>query len=227
MDSDNLEGLPTTEELSAELTTDSVLPEMVTSAPPAPPVDAASIEPAPQMGAGSVPEQRAVARASGSNQQPDSPDLSKTETSIPEEKVTAADSNSKEEPIKTVTTSSGLSHIPDGPRVDVSAATVARMMGIASTNDLRLLEGRVDLLTSKVSAILTKMDRCLSMFGSVPTASDIGRLEVQVAAIKSMMRELLDSVGAPMSSGKEQADRTAAQEQSRKLREGIKTNTES
>jgi hypothetical protein len=101
------------------------------------------------------------------------------------------------------------------------------MMGIASTSDLRLLEGRVDLLTSKVAAILTKMDRCLSMFGSIPTASDIGRLEVQVAAIKSMMRELLDSVGAPVSSGKEQADRAAAQEQSRKLREGIKTNTES
>jgi hypothetical protein len=227
MDSDNLEGLPTTEELSAELTTDTARPEVVTSAPPAPPVDAASIEPAPRMDAGSVPEQRAVARASGNDEQPDSPDLSKAENSIPEEKVIAADSNAKEEPIKTVTTPSGLSHIPDGPRVDVSAATVARMMGIASTNDLRLLEGRVDLLTSKVSAILTKMDRCLSMFGSVPTASDIGRLEVQVAAIKSMMRELLDSVGAPMSSGKEQADRTAAQEQSRKLREGIKTNTES
>jgi hypothetical protein len=101
------------------------------------------------------------------------------------------------------------------------------MMGIASTSDLRVLEGRVDLLTSKVSAILTKMDRCLSMFSSIPTASDIGRLEVQVAAVKSMMKELLDSVGAPVSAGKEQTDRIAAQEQSRKLREGIKTNTES
>jgi hypothetical protein len=101
------------------------------------------------------------------------------------------------------------------------------MMGIASTSDLRLLEGRVDLLTSKVSAILTKMDRCLSMFGSVPTASDIGRLEVQVAAMKSMMRELLDSVGAPVNPGKERVDRAAAEEQGRKLREGIKTNSES
>jgi hypothetical protein len=65
------------------------------------------------------------------------------------------------------------------------------------------------------------------MFGSVPTASDIGRLEVQVAGIKAMMRELLDAVGAPVNSGKEQADRAAAQEQGRKLRDGIKTNTES
>lgn len=200
MDSDILEGLPTTEELAGESTPESVVPVGVTSAPPAPPVDAASIEPAPQTVSAPVPEDSAVV---------------------------VAESSGKEEPTKSTTAAPGISHIPDGPRVDVSAATVARMMGIASTSDLRLLEGRVDLLTSKVAAILTKMDRCLSMFGSVPTASDIGRLEVQVASMKSMMRELLDSVGAPVSSGKEPADRAAAQEQSRKLREGIKTNTES
>ena len=199
MDSDILEGLPTTEELGGESTPESVPTVGVTSATPAPPVDAASIEPAPQTVGAPISE---------------------------DPTVLTAESSSKEEPAKGTTAAPGISHIPDGPRVDVSAATVARMMGIASTSDLRLLEGRVDLLTSKVAAILTKMDRCLSMFGSVPTASDIGRLEVQVASMKSMMRELLDSVGAPVSSGKESGDRAAAQEQSRKLREGIKTNTE-
>ncbi len=199
MDSDILEGLPTTEELAGESAPESVPTVGVTSAPPAPPVDAASIEPAPQTVGAQISEDPAVL---------------------------TAESSGKEEPAKNTTAAPGISHIPEGPRVDVSAATVARMMGIASTSDLRLLEGRVDLLTSKVAAILTKMDRCLSMFGSVPTASDIGRLEVQVASMKSMMRELLDSVGAPVSSGKESGDRAAAQEQSRKLREGIKTNTE-
>jgi hypothetical protein len=200
MDSDILEGLPSTEELVSDSPSETAIPEGITSAPPAPPVDASSIEPAPQAVAGPVPEV------------------------FP---VVAAESSGKEDSVRSATAAPGISHIPDSPRVDVSAATVARMMGIASTSDLRLLEGRVDLLTSKVAAILTKMDRCLSMFGSVPTASDIGRLEVQVASMKSMMRELLDSVGAPVSSGKEQGDRAAAQEQSRKLREGIKTNTES
>jgi|LauGreDrversion4_2_1035121.scaffolds.fasta_scaffold187100_3 hypothetical protein len=200
MDSDILEGSPSTEELVSESPSETAIPEGITSAPPAPPVDASSIEPAPQAVAGPVPEVFPVG---------------------------AAESSGKEDSVRSATAAPGISHIPDSPRVDVSAATVARMMGIASTSDLRLLEGRVDLLTSKVAAILTKMDRCLSMFGSVPTASDIGRLEVQVASMKSMMRELLDSVGAPVSSGKEQGDRAAAQEQSRKLREGIKTNTES
>jgi hypothetical protein len=119
------------------------------------------------------------------------------------------------------------SAIPDAPRVDVSAATVARMMGIASTSDLRVLEGRIDLLTSKVAAILTKVDRCLSMFSSVPSASDVGRLEVQLASIKSMMREVLDVVGTEIGPLREQSDREAAQEQSRKLREGIKSSSES
>lgn len=124
--------------------------------------------------------------------------------------------------------SSGAGYqISDSPRVDVSAATVARMMGIASISDLRVLEGRIDLLTSKVAAILTKMDRCLSMFGSLPSASDIGRVEVQLAAMKSMMRELMDSVGPAAGAAREQEDRERAQEQSRKLRESIKSNSES
>lgn len=126
-----------------------------------------------------------------------------------------------------VTPSSTASSLADTPRVEVSAATVARMMGIASTSDLRVLEGRIDLLTSKVAAILTKVDRCLSMFTSIPTASDIGRLEVQVAAVKTMMKEILDSAGASLEPSKEQADRDLALEQSRKLREGIKSNSES
>ncbi len=207
MDSDILEGLPATDDFAPDRASDSPIPAGVSSTPPAPPVDAASVEPEPQTVA--------------------LPGADKIDPSLLGEKVIAGELNVKEDLPKSTPTPSGISTMSDGPRVDVSAATVARMMGIASTSDLRLLEGRVDLLTSKVSAILTKMDRCLSMFGSVPTASDIGRLEVQVAAIKSMMRELLDSVGAPVSSGKEQADRAAAQEQSRKLREGIKTNTES
>lgn len=196
MDADTIEGLPSTEELAENLTPELNATDVASAAPPAPPVDAASVEPAPQTVASAVSSMKGEP-ARGV-----------------EEKVTAG-------------TPTSLSHMSDSPRVDVSAATVARMMGIASTSDLRVLEGRVDLLTSKVSAILTKMDRCLSMFSSIPTASDIGRLEVQVAAVKSMMKELLDSVGAPVSAGKEQTDRLAAQEQSRKLREGIKTNTES
>ena len=212
MDADTIEGLPSTEEIADSRTGEMNAADVASSAPPAPPVDAASLEPAPQTVASAESSEPLTTSVSA--------DLKSSEVSPSSERVVGP------EKVNAVTATS-LTHMSDSPRVDVSAATVARMMGIASTSDLRVLEGRVDLLTSKVSAILTKMDRCLSMFSSIPTASDIGRLEVQVAAVKSMMKELLDSVGAPVSAGKEQTDRVAAQEQSRKLREGIKTNTES
>lgn len=114
----------------------------------------------------------------------------------------------------------------EAPRVEVSAATVTRMMGIASTADLRLLEGRVDLLTSKVTGLLTKVDRVLSMFGSIPTSSDIGRLEIQMGSIKSMLRELMELQEA-LGTAKRQPDtKEAAEEQGRKLREGIRSSSE-
>lgn len=235
MDSDILEGLPTTEELAAEPTPQAI-PEPITTATPAPPVDAASVEPEPQTVAPVVEEAPSVIEAAATPPQKETPSTVVEQEVAPPlapDKPVNIEAAPKEEASKiseekttTAPPASGF-QLPEGPRVDVSAATVARMMGIASTSDLRVLEGRIDLLTSKVAAILTKMDRCLSMFGSIPTASDIGRLEVQVAAVKSMMKELLDSVGAPVSGAKEQADREAALEQSRKLRQGIKTNTES
>lgn len=227
MDADHFQGLPTTEELTRDSVPDSASPSGLTSVTPAPPVDPSSIEPTAKTVGAPISEAPLAGTIATSQEQMGISPSNKSDLVSPIERVAGIELTAKEDTVKSGSGVSSLSHIPDGPRVDVSAATVARMMGIASTSDLRLLEGRVDLLTSKVSAILTKMDRCLSMFGSVPTASDIGRLEVQVAGIKVMMRELLDAVGAPVSSGKEQADRAAAQEQARKLRDGIKTNTES
>jgi len=233
MDADILEGLPSLEEsvaesTSAESTSIEAL-EAVSDVVPASPVDAASVEPEPEVTKAAAEEAPVAVPV------PDKPTLSEKVPEVVGAIATArVDTPAKEkgevnkalDEKAAAAAPSGGFQIPDGPRVDVSAATVARMMGIASTNDLRVIEGRIDLLTSKVAAILTKMDRCLSMFSSIPTASDIGRLEVQIAAVKSMMKELLDSVGAPVGGAKEQADKQAAAEQSRKLREGIKTNTD-
>lgn len=126
----------------------------------------------------------------------------------------------------TATAAIATGTVTDAPRVEVSAATITRMMGIASTTDLRLLEGRVDLLASKVTGLLTKVDRVLSMFGSVPTSSDIGRLELQMGAVKSMLRELLESTDARGQNVQQADTKGAAEEQNRKLREGIRSSSE-
>ena len=119
-------------------------------------------------------------------------------------------------PTPTATAAIATGTVTDAPRVEVSAATITRMMGIASTTDLRLLEGRVDLLASKVTGLLTKVDRVLSMFGSVPTSSDIGRLELQMGAVKSMLRELLESTDARGQNVQQADTKGAAEEQNRK-----------
>jgi len=111
-------------------------------------------------------------------------------------------------------------------KVEVSAQTITRMMGMASTTDLKILEGRIDLLTSKVSSLLMKVDRVLTMFSSVPTPSDISRLEIQLGSLKSMLREALDavSVSTPKTTLSESAN--AAEEQNRKLLEGVRSSSD-
>jgi hypothetical protein len=108
----------------------------------------------------------------------------------------------------------------------VSAGTITRMMGIASIADLRLLEGRIDLLTAKVSGLVTKVDRVVSMLGSGPSASDIDRLEIQIGTLKSLIKEVLEVTSSEADKRALADERVAAQEQSRKLREGIKSSEE-
>jgi len=115
---------------------------------------------------------------------------------------------------------------PEGPRVEVSASTITRMMGIATVTDLKLIENRIDLFTAKLSNITTKLDRVVSMLSSAPAAADIDRLEIQLGAVKSMLREVLEAIPGD-SSAIGGAEKEASQEQSRKLRDGIRSSSQS
>jgi hypothetical protein len=63
------------------------------------------------------------------------------------------------------------------------------------------------------------------MFGSIPTSSDIGRLEIQVGALKTMLRELLDVSDAGNAQKRQGESKEAAEEQGRKLRENIRSSS--
>jgi hypothetical protein len=112
------------------------------------------------------------------------------------------------------------------PRVEVSAQTIARMMGIASSTDLQLLEGRLDLLASRVSTLMMKVDKVLAGLGALASAGDIGRLETQIASMKSILREAVESIGSAQETPKA-GDRENIEAQSRKLKEGIRSSTDS
>lgn len=109
----------------------------------------------------------------------------------------------------------------EAPRIDVSATTITRMMGIASVSELKLVETRIDLVTAKVTTVLAKFDKLMSTVNALPTGSDIDRLEIQLSSVKSVMKEVLEAVqGGNTGNSKGLED---AQEQSRKMRDAIKT----
>ena len=117
--------------------------------------------------------------------------------------------------------SSEETKVAETPRVDVSATTITRMMGIASVSELKLIETRLDLVTAKVTTVLAKFDKLMSTVNALPTGSDIDRLEIQLSSVKSVMKEVLEAVqgrGTSIDKGREDA-----QEQSRKMRDAIKT----
>jgi hypothetical protein len=80
---------------------------------------------------------------------------------------------------------------PEAPRVEVSAATVGRMLGLASASELKLLEGKVDLLSSKVNAIAVRIEKILSVLNSAPTGGDLERIDMQIGSIKTMVKEAI------------------------------------
>lgn len=80
--------------------------------------------------------------------------------------------------------------LPDNQR-EVSASTIGRMMGLATALDLKLLEGKLDLLASRVNNLTIRMEKVLSMLGQTPTGSDMERIDVQIGSLKTLMKELL------------------------------------
>ncbi len=74
---------------------------------------------------------------------------------------------------------------------EVSAATIGRLMGLATTGDLKLLEGKMDLLSTKFSALQVKLDKLIAAANGFPTGSDLERIDVQVGSLKNLLKEML------------------------------------
>lgn len=82
---------------------------------------------------------------------------------------------------------------------DVSAATVGKMLGLATARDLRLLEEQINLLATRITNMTARFDRVLTSVSKVATGGDLDRLEAQIATLRTFMRDstasILDSLG--------------------------------
>ena len=83
----------------------------------------------------------------------------------------------------------------DGARSsEVSAATIARMMGLATTTELSLLEGKIDLVSTRVNGLTVRMEKVLNVLAKSPTGTDLDRIDINIGSLKTMIRETLEAL---------------------------------
>lgn len=79
-------------------------------------------------------------------------------------------------------------------RTDMSASTIARLMGVATATDLHLLEGKIDLLATKINGFAVRIEKILSAVANMPTGSDLERIDVQLGTLKSIIKDSMAAV---------------------------------
>ena len=99
-----------------------------------------------------------------------------------------------------VTSDSGSQARPEGEapattRGDVSAVTVARMMGLATLGEVKLVESKVELLATKISTVQVKLEKIFSLLQGVPSGADLERIDIHIGAMKQMLKEFLVARG--------------------------------
>ncbi len=108
------------------------------------------------------------------------------------EAVTPKVDTTKTRIVEDVTASS---HGEEGARPsEVSAATIARMMGLATTTELSLLEGKLDLVSTRVNGLTVRMEKVLNVLSKVPTGTDMDRIDINIGSLKTMIRETLEAL---------------------------------
>lgn len=74
---------------------------------------------------------------------------------------------------------------------EVSAATIGRMLGLATSSELKLIDGKLDLITAKLANLTVRLEKALSSAANAPTGSDLERIDVQIGSLRNLMVELL------------------------------------
>lgn len=100
---------------------------------------------------------------------------------------------------------------------EVTAATIGRMMGLATTVEIKLLEGKIDLLSTRLNNLGVKLEKMSGLLQGAPTGSDLERIDVQIGSLRSMLRESLDtmqSLGSSAGGEKKKRSRIMSSEDS-------------
>ena len=84
--------------------------------------------------------------------------------------------------------------VPRTPSREVPVSTIVHLMGLASQADFSMLDNKLDMLNSKITAMQLKIDRLASQLSSQTQETYIERLDFQIADIRSMMRKVVPTL---------------------------------
>jgi len=93
-------------------------------------------------------------------------------------------------------------------RTEMPVSAVARLLGVATATDLGLMEGKMDLIIGKVNALQSRMEKVLTVVNGMPSGADLERIDVQIGALKNLIKESLTGVAAAASSSAKKVEAT-------------------
>ena len=93
-----------------------------------------------------------------------------------------------------IASTAALRSTDNAQKAEVSASTIGRMMGLATVSDLKLLDTKMDLVSTKVAGLVVRIEKALTLLNSLPTASDFERIDVQIGSVKTTLRETVQVI---------------------------------
>ncbi|RMD86619.1 MAG: hypothetical protein D6808_02915 [Candidatus Dadabacteria bacterium] len=82
------------------------------------------------------------------------------------------------------------------PKGDASVLAFIKMASLPTSTEIKVLEGKIDLLMSKIGAMSTKLSRVAESLSDIPSGSDVERIEAQIIELRSAVKSLLKEKGS-------------------------------
>lgn len=76
-------------------------------------------------------------------------------------------------------------------RTEVSASTIVKMMGLSTSSEMKLIEGKLDLLAGRLGNLSIRLERVMNLLNNTPSVSDFERIESQIASLRSMFKDII------------------------------------
>lgn len=80
---------------------------------------------------------------------------------------------------------------------EVPVSTIVHLLGVPTQQDIRVLESKIDMLSSKLTAVALKLDRVAGQVATMANEFYLDRIDFQISDIRALMRKVFPQfVGA-------------------------------